>query len=88
MNWKIRFQNGWFLTGLISLFGLIVVYVTGMFGVVFDFGPIQNILETLLYLFVGIGVVSDPSVKGITDSSITMSKTDISQEASELKKGE
>lgn len=58
-------KNGWFLSGMIGLIGLIVVYVAGQFGYQFDYAPIQVILETLLALLAGVGIVTSPSDKGI-----------------------
>jgi len=61
-------KNGWFLSGMIGLIGLIVVYVTGQFGIKFDYAPIENILTVFLGLLAGVGIITSPSDKGILPS--------------------
>ena len=58
-------KNGWFLSGMVGLIGLIVVYVAGQFGYKFDYAPIENILTVFLGLLAGMGIITSPSDKGI-----------------------
>ena len=84
MNWKIRLQSGKFWMGIIGLVGLIALYITNANGIKFDWEPLKLILETVLTLLVGIGVVTDPTTPGIGDSAVVMAKTSINQTAKEI----
>lgn len=64
-------KNGWFLSGMVGLIGLIVVYVAGQFGYQFDYGPIENILTVFLGLLAGMGIITSPTTPGITDKTNT-----------------
>jgi len=70
-------KNGWFLSGMIGLIGLIVVYVAGQFGYKFDYAPIQNILQTLLALMAGVGIVTSPASPGITEKVENSDNTNV-----------
>jgi len=84
MNWKIRMQNGRFLMGLVGLLGLVSVYVAGQCGYTFDYEPIQTMLAMLLSLLAGVGIISDPTTPGVSDSLITMQKTNINQTSQDV----
>lgn len=80
MNWKIRLNNYAFWLGLIGLIGMIVVY----FVPDFDFGPVKEILTAVLGLMVTLGVITDPTTPGASDSAVTLQKTDINQTAEDV----
>lgn len=72
INRKLRFQNKAVLTGLVSAVLLFVKQVTELFG--FDLSEqleqISGIIGAILTLLAGIGVITDPTSKGVSDSGI------------------
>ncbi|MBJ6141327.1 phage holin [Staphylococcus aureus] len=72
INWKLRFKNKAVLTGLIGALLLFIKQVTDLFG--FDLSTQLNqasaIIGAILTLLTGIGVITDPTSKGVSDSSI------------------
>lgn len=72
INWKVRIKNKTFWIAIIPAVLLLAQQVMAMFGVSID----TEILNTQLLGFVGsvftilslVGVVSDPTTKGISDS--------------------
>lgn len=72
INWKVRIKNKTFWITIIPAVLLLAQQVMAMFGVSID----TEILNTQLLGFVGsvftilslVGVVSDPTTKGISDS--------------------
>lgn len=84
MNWKIRFQNGWFLAGLISLILLIVGYVCTQLGWKFDVPGLGILLNGILAALVTMGIVTNPTSPGAGDSATTLAKNDINQTAQDV----
>ena len=70
---KKRAGNGWFWAGVISIIILTVTYICNLCGVTFDVGGLNNYLQALLLALASIGVVTDPTTKGISDSAISSS---------------
>lgn len=70
INWSLRFQNKVTLTALILQVIAIVYAVLGMFNVVPAIGEdvITNIAHMVIELFVLLGIVVDPTTKGVPDS--------------------
>ncbi|HBH9978738.1 TPA: phage holin [Staphylococcus aureus] len=72
INWKLRFKNKAVLTGLIGALLLFIKQITDLFG--FDLSNQLNqasaIIGAILTLLTGIGVITDPTSKGVSDSSI------------------
>ncbi|HHW8060992.1 TPA: phage holin [Staphylococcus aureus] len=72
INWKLRFKNKAVLTGLIGALFLFIKQVTDLFGL--DLSTQLNqasaIIGAILTLLTGIGVITDPTSKGVADSSI------------------
>ncbi|MFJ7730315.1 phage holin [Lysinibacillus sp. NPDC097231] len=71
INWKIRLQHKPFLLALFSLILLLAQQVAAIFG--YDlFGALgdleMSILNTVLMIFVLMGVVVDPTTRGTGDS--------------------
>lgn len=71
INWKARFQHGPFLVALFSLALILVQQVAAAFGYgitdVFS-EQVTGIFNTVLSILVLMGVVSDPTVEGMSDS--------------------
>ena len=70
MNWKLRLQNKTTLVTLIAALLALVYQVLGMFGVVPSVSEeqIMNIAMMIINLLCILGIVVDPTTKGITDS--------------------
>lgn len=72
INWKLRLKNKATLTALVGALVLFVNSVANAFG--FDVtdvvGNIEGILGTIISLLVWMGVVVDPTSKGVSDSGI------------------
>ncbi len=72
INWKLRFKNKAVLTGLVGGVYYIISKFTDLFGL--DLSTQLNqasaIIGAILTLLTGIGVITDPTSKGVSDSSI------------------
>ncbi|HDJ2287721.1 TPA: phage holin [Staphylococcus aureus] len=72
INWKLRFKNKAVLTGLVGALLLFIKQITDLFGL--DLSTQLNqasaIIGAILTLLTGIGVITDPTSKGVSDSSI------------------
>lgn len=69
-NWKVRLQSKTFLVSAFSLLLLLVQQVAGLFG--FDTTiyneRVTDIFNTVLAILVLMGIVHDPTTKGLSDS--------------------
>lgn len=74
INWKVRLRSGAFWAGLISLVLTLVYTVLNMAGIVpqFDQKQIMDIVVMILQIPAFIGVITDPTTKGIGDSEQAM----------------
>lgn len=74
INWKVRLRSGPFWVGLISLVLTFVYTLLNMAGIVpqFEQKQVMDIVIMLLQILAFIGVVSDPTTKGIGDSEQAM----------------
>jgi len=70
INWKVRLQSGTFWAGLVSLVLTFVYTLLSMAGIVpqFEQKQIMDVVIMLLQILAFVGVVSDPTTKGINDS--------------------
>ena len=70
INWKVRFRSGPFWLGLISLVLTFIYTLLNMAGIVpqFEQKRVMDIVVMLLQILAFIGVVSDPTTKGLSDS--------------------
>ncbi|HDY9572254.1 TPA: phage holin [Staphylococcus argenteus] len=72
INWKLRIKNKVVLTGLVGALLLFIKQITDLFGL--DLSTQLNqasaVLGAILTLLTGIGVITDPTSKGVSDSSI------------------
>lgn len=73
INWKVRIKNPNFWVALIPAILLVIQQVAGIFGFTLDLGDVGDKLMSLAYSIFAvlaiIGVVNDPTTKGISDSS-------------------
>ncbi|MDQ7113887.1 phage holin [Staphylococcus simulans] len=72
MNWKLRIKNKTVLTGLIGALLLFIKQVTELFGLDLStqLEQISALAGTIITLLVGLGVIVDPTTKGVKDSGI------------------
>lgn len=73
INWTARIKNKTFWLALIPAVLLLVQVVAAVFGYTLDLGPLgDRLLEVVNALFavlVILGIVTDPTTKGVGDSS-------------------
>lgn len=71
INWKVRFKNGTFLVTFGTLVITFVYTVLGLFKVVppVSENVVVNVVLALIQLLAGLGIVSDPTTKGVCDSA-------------------
>lgn len=74
INWKNRFKNGATLSGLISLLLLLIKQVTEMFGIdlTHQLTQISGVIGTILAILTGLGVITNPNTKGVSDAGIDL----------------
>lgn len=72
MNWKLRFKNKAILTGLVGAVLLFIKQITELFGLDLSnqLEQISGLIGTILTLLAGLGVIVDPTSKGVKDSGI------------------
>ncbi len=71
INWKLRLQNKTTLTTIILAIVAFAYQMLGLFGVVPSISQdtIVNLVGLIINLFVGFGIVVDPTTSGISDST-------------------
>lgn len=76
INWKVRLKNKAFWLAIIPAVLLLVQTVASVFGFAIDLGEIgDKLLDVVnaVFLVLGIiGIVADPTTKGIGDSDLAM----------------
>ncbi|MHB7934177.1 phage holin [Staphylococcus haemolyticus] len=72
MNWKLRIKNKATLTGLVGAVLLFIKQVTEVFGLdlSIQLEQIGSLIGAILTLLAGLGVIVDPTSKGVKDSGI------------------
>ena len=70
INWKARFKNKAFVSGLLALLVSFSFEVLSLFGVIpgLNENEVLTIVNVILNLLVVLGVIADPTTKGIGDS--------------------
>lgn len=73
INWKVRLKNKAFWLAIIPAVILLVQAVAALFGFTLDLGDIGDklldIVELVFVILAILGVVTDPTTAGITDSA-------------------
>lgn len=74
INWKLRGQNKATLMSIVAVAVAFVYQLLGIFGVVpkISESDIVNLISMFLNVLVAIGVVTDPTTKGLNDSERAM----------------
>lgn len=76
INWKVRFKNPQTVLALAAGLLLLIEQILNLFGVQLEaaFGEqVMTIVETVLGIMVILGIVQDPTTRGISDSNQAMS---------------
>lgn len=80
INWKVRLKNKAFWVALIPAIVLLVQVVASVFGVNIDLGDLGNklieVVNAVFAVLVILGIVTDPTTSGITDSEQAMTYTE------------
>ncbi len=77
INWKVRLRNKTFWLSLIPAALLLVQVVAAVFGYTLDLGDLGNkllaVVNALFAVLSVLGVVTDPTTKGVSDSEQALS---------------
>ena len=77
INWKVRLRNKTFWLSLIPAALLLVQVVAAVFGYTLDLGDFGNkllaVVNALFAVLSVLGVVTDPTTKGVSDSEQALS---------------
>jgi holin, phage phi LC3 family len=72
INWEVRIKNKAFWVAFIPAVLLLVQVVAAVFGFTLDLGELGNrlldVVNAVFSVLAILGVVTDPTTKGITDS--------------------
>ncbi len=79
INWLVRIKNKAFWVALIPAVLLLIQVIAAVFGYTFDLGDLGNKLLAVVNAVFGVlailGVVTDPTTEGITDSDQALTYT-------------
>ena len=80
INWIVRIKNKAFWVALIPAVLLLIQVIAAVFGYTLDLGDLGNklldVVNAVFAVLVILGVVTDPTTKGITDSDQALTYTD------------
>ena len=82
INWKVRFQNKAFLTGLISLVVVFIYDLLQLLGIapVVTQSAVMQVAEGILTILGMVGVIADPTTAGLTHSRQALTYTSPKQD--------
>ena len=76
INWKVRLKNKTFWVGLVPTLLLLVQHICGLFGIEMNISDLSDKLIAIVGLIFTVlallGVVNDPTTKGLSDSTQAM----------------
>lgn len=80
INWKVRAKSKAFWLAVIPAVLLLIQAVAAVFGYTLDLGDLGNrlvdVVNTLFVVLTTIGVVTDPTTAGISDSQQALTYTE------------
>lgn len=80
INWIVRIKNKAFWVALIPAVLLLIQVVAAVFGYTLDLGSLGNklldVVNAVFGVLVILGVVTDPTTKGIADSDQALTYTE------------
>lgn len=86
INWMVRVKNKTFWVSAIPAVLLLIQAVAAVFGYTLDLGDLGNrlvdVVNTLFAVLTMIGVVTDPTTAGISDSQQALTYTEPKEDKS------
>ena len=86
INWKVRIKSKTFWLAVIPAVLLLIQAVAAVFGYALDLGDLGNrlvdVVNTLFAVLTMIGVVTDPTTAGISDSQQALTYTEPKEDKS------
>lgn len=80
INWLVRVKNKAFWVALIPAILLLIQVVAAVFGLTIDLGDLGNklldVVNAVFMILAILGVVTDPTTAGITDSAQALEYTE------------
>lgn len=80
INWLVRVKNKTFWIALIPAVLLLIQVVVAVFGIQIDLGDLGNklldVVNAVFMILAILGVVTDPTTAGITDSTQALEYTE------------
>lgn len=80
INWLVRVKNKAFWVAIIPAVLLVIQAVAAVFGYTLDFGDLGNklleVVNAVFAVLVILGIVSDPTTEGISDSKQALTYTE------------
>lgn len=80
INWMVRIKNKAFWLAIIPAVLLLIQVIAGVFGFTLDLGDLGNklldVVNAAFSVLVILGIVTDPTTAGITDSEQAMTYTE------------
>lgn len=80
INWTVRIKNKTFWLALIPAMLLLVQVVAAVFGYTLDLGGLGNklldVVNALFAVLAILGIVTDPTTEGVTDSKQALTYTE------------
>lgn len=77
INWAVRFKNKQFWLSFVPAVLLLVQVVAAVFGFELDLGDLGNkllnVVNALFAVLTLLGIVTDPTTSGVSDSTLAMS---------------
>lgn len=82
INWTVRFKNKTFLIAFVGTVLTFVYTILGMFDIVPSVtqNMVTDVIMALINILVALGVVTDPTTQGITDSNRALTYTQPKQD--------
>ena len=79
INWLVRIKNKQFWLTLIPAVLLLIQVIAAVFGFTIDLGDLGNkllaVVNALFAVLTILGIVTDPTTKGVSDSAQAMTYT-------------
>lgn len=76
INWKVRIKNKTFWISMIPALILLIRQICAVFGITIDLSGTEaqlvGIAETVFVILALLGIVTDPTTAGISDSDLAM----------------
>ena len=80
INWIVRIKNKVFWVALIPAVLILIQTIANVFGYTLDLGDLGNkllaVVEAVFVLLAILGVVTDPTTSGLSDSTKALSYTE------------